>query len=310
MSQDVDVAKLLDSLGIRGRKSGDEWKTLCPNPEHDDRRIGSFMIADAPGEQRNSLFRCYSCGVTGNAVQLVRLKLGVGYHAAVSWIDEYARPDEAVAPRLVMAQPRSTVFRYPAGVEELPLPRWPTLFRRHLEERGVEPAQVERWHLAFSVEGKLAGRVVIPTRAQSGRLLNWAARAIGQDRSRYLTPAKDEGPDASAVFGEEHWRPGGIVVCVEGAFKALGVERACPHALAVLGSGGGTHRNPAAIAKLERFERVIVVADGNDAGDQHASDVADAVGPRAVVVRMPDEKGPDDVPVGYLRAAIASALRS
>jgi len=310
VSQGVDVEKLLTSLGIQGRKRGDEWFALCPNPQHDDHKVGSWMIADSPGEERSGLWRCYSCGERGNAVQLVMMVLGVGYQAAVSWVDEEARPDEAFAPRLTVEIVQPRVFRFPAGVDERPLERWPTLFRRHLEARGVTPQQATRWRLAFAVEGKLAGRIIVPTRAQSGRLLNWAARSIGTQGTRYLTPAKDEGPDPSAVFGEEHWGPGGTVVCCEGAFKCLGVERVSPHALAVLGSGGGTHRNPGAIAKLERFQRVIVLADGNDAGDKHAAEVAAAVGARAVVVRMPDDKGPDDVPAGYLRAALASSERS
>ena len=203
MSRRVDVGKLLASLSIEARQRGTEWTALCPNPDHDDRKP-SWRIVDDPDGERHGLHHCYPCGYRGDAIDLVKLRLGVGYHAAVCWIDEFAQPD-ASAPstaRVEIVQPK--VFRLPLGVEEEPFENWPTPFQRYLERRSVPTWQVMRWGLAFALEGRLRGRIVIPTRDGRGRLLSYTARAIGSDEKRYLTPSREEGADPGAVFGEEH----------------------------------------------------------------------------------------------------------
>jgi hypothetical protein len=307
----VDVGKLLDSLRIEARNKHGEWFALCPNPDHDDRRVGTWSMLDDPGSERNSGHWCWSCGYRGDAISLVRDVLGVGYHAAVCWIESEAQPDDPIeAPRLTVEIVQPRVFRLPAGVEERPLDRWPTLFRRYLERRWVPAWQVERWHIAFAIEGRLAGRVVIPTRAQSGRLLTYAARAIGQQRTRYLTPSREEGPDSSAVFGEEYWGRGGTVVVCEGGFDALAVERAVGGvAVAVLGSGGGTGKgNVRALRKLDRFERVIVATDADPAGDLQAEAIRVCVGERYWRARSPEGIDCAELEPEYLRGIIEACV--
>lgn len=291
MRLDVDVGRLLDSLGIAGRKRHCEWYALCPNPEHDDRRPTTWRMVDDRGSERHGLMSCWSCSYSGDCITLVRDRLGVGYHAALSWIQQYLYPEEVEdgqRPAIEIVQQK--VFRMPAGVVEgKPLAAWPTLFRRYLEGRNVQVWQVERWGLGYAVEGKLAGRVVLPTRDQAGRLLTYAARAIGRDPLRYLTPSRDDGADPSAVFGEQCWGPGGTVVVCEGAMDALAVERAVDDvAIAVPGSGGGAMRNNAnAFRKLERFTHVIVATDSDDAGDDLAREVEDALGGRCRRATLP-----------------------
>ena len=180
----VDVGRLLESLGIEARKRHDEWFALCPDPDHDDRRPTTWRIVDS-GE-RAGLHHCWSCGYRGDAVTLTRDVLGVGYHAALSWIESEAAPppEEFAGERWTVETVVPRVFRLPGGVEELPLERWPVVFRRYMERRGVPGWQVARWRLGFAIEGRLAGRVVLPVRAQSGKLLNYSARAIGASRTR------------------------------------------------------------------------------------------------------------------------------
>ena len=90
MKAEVDVGRLLGSLSMRATRRRGEWYALCPNPDHDDRHLGSFTLTDDPGSDRHAHFRCYSCGAYGDAIDLVKLVLGVGYHAAVCWIEDSA----------------------------------------------------------------------------------------------------------------------------------------------------------------------------------------------------------------------------
>jgi hypothetical protein len=40
----VDVGRLFESLNIEGRKRGNEWFALCPNPEHDDHKPTTGLV--------------------------------------------------------------------------------------------------------------------------------------------------------------------------------------------------------------------------------------------------------------------------
>ena len=57
-----DVELLLSSHGIKYQKKGSKILCLCPNPEHDDRHIGSFSFDTIKGV--GNCFAChYSCNI-------------------------------------------------------------------------------------------------------------------------------------------------------------------------------------------------------------------------------------------------------
>lgn len=289
MSRRTDIGKLLDSLNIDARQSGDSWKALCPNPDHDDRKVGSWSIVDDVSSDRHGLMHCWACSLGGDEVDLTKLVLSVGFHAALCWVEEYALPEGPTTARVEVLSPR--VFRLPPGTVDEDLRRWPTPFRRYLAVRGVTEAQARRWGLAYALEGRLSGRVVIPARDASGRLLSYTARAIDRGVLRYLTPKREEGADPGAVFGEEHWGKGGTVVVTEAAFDALACERAVPEfAIAVTGTGGvSMAADPRVASKLRRFSSAIVVTDPDDAGDQAYEDLVTAMGGKPVLRARPPE---------------------
>ena len=303
----VDVGKLLASLDIDARYRHGEWTALCPNPGHDDRKP-SWRIVDDPNGERHGLHKCFPCGLGGDAIELTKVVLGVGYVAARCWVEEYALPeDEIIEARVEVANPR--LFRFPSGVESVDILDFPQPFRRYLAGRGVTVSQARRWGLAYALAGRLAGRVVVPTRNASGRLLAYTARAIDRGSLRYLTPHRDEGADGGAVFGEEHWGPGGTVVVAEGSFDALAVERAVPDvAIAVLGTGGVGHASdPRVIAKLARFEEAIVVTDADAAGDRAFAAVSGLLRGHVRRARPPSGSDANDLPREELRGIIDAA---
>jgi DNA primase len=312
VSRRVDVGKLLESLGIQARQRGDEWRAVCPNPDHDDHRP-SWRIVDDPRSERHSVFHCYPCGFRGDAITLVRMMLGVGYHAACAWIDEFAPPEEGMpTARVEIAEPK--IFRMPAGVADGEgFYDWPTPFRRYLEGRNIPEWQVARWGLAYAIEGRLSGRIVIPTRNSVGRLLSYTARAIGEATTRYLTPSREEGADGGAVFGEEHWGPTGGVIVAEGAFDALACERAMPGwAIGVTGTGGTSYAaDPRVLMKLGRFDELVVITDADAAGDRAFLELKSGLPDRKVVRARPPSKEEDAAKMDptKLRGIIEAARR-
>jgi DNA primase len=283
----VDVGRLLESLNIDARKRGDQWFALCPNPEHDDHKPTTWSMRDEPGSPKHALHGCWSCGYRGDAIGLTKDRLGVGYHAAVCWIDEFAPAEEGpVTARVEIAEPR--VFRLPAGVvDDEPLADWPTPFRRYVEGRGIPDWQAERWGIGYALEGRLSGRVVLPARNMAGRLLGYTARAIGGAQTRYLHPSRDEGADPAAVFGEEHWGPAGHLAVAEGAFDAMACERVM-HGWAIAALGGASHaEDPRVLMKLGRFEEIVVATDADDAGDRAYEAIATGLAGKTIVRARP-----------------------
>jgi DNA primase len=245
-------------------------------------------MKDDPSSDLHGIFRCWACAYRGDAVTLTKDLLGVGYHAACAWIDEFARldPELPATARVEIVEPK--VFRLPAGVEEDVLARWPTPFRRYLERRRIPAWQVARWRIGFAIEGRLTGRVVVPARAESGRLLSYAARAIDDGvRLRYLTPSRGDGAELGALFGEEQWRRQTVVVVTEGAFDALAVERAQPE-FAIAGLDGASRADgDVVLAKLDRFPEVIVATDPDLAGDAAAAVLYARLGSKVSRARPP-----------------------
>jgi DNA primase len=284
----------------------------CPSGNHPDRNPSWQVRFGEPG-QRAGNHRCYSCQWRGSLADLVMRRLELGFREAVAWIGdgyEYAGPTPTRAEVGVSVATVQRGFRLPAQVCCDPLDRWVTPMRRYAEERGLTAEQVERWGVGYAVMGPLRGRVVFVARRADGSPARFSARTISRDarEKRYLEANALDGADMTVMFGEQHWpalrrRDGGgatrgegsTVVVLEGAIKALAVERSTvgcdvEPAVAVL-SGSGLH--PAHAAKLAAFDRVIVFTDADAAGDKVARELHGTLARHVRVRRLRTEPGLD-----------------
>jgi DNA primase len=271
--QSVDVAKLLDRLGIQGERRG-EWITArCPSPAHEDRNP-SWRIKISTGSHK-----CFSCGFSGTTVGLVMAVCDLDVGKAIEWLgsEELAAPqDLELMIELKVPRVRSE-FRLPSGVVIAPLAAWPTPARDYASSRKVTADQVDRWGLGYAVDGRLAGRIVFPVRDATGRLISYTARTFIGHRKRYLEPALAEDAVEGAVFGEHHARSNTILVVTEGALDALAVERAAASAtitswspVAIYGSGV----LPSHLNRLSgKYLGIVIATDPDPAGDRAALEI-------------------------------------
>lgn len=274
----VEVAKLLDWLGIDAKRRGVEWWARCPF--HAEKEP-SWQIHDEPEANEHGLWRCYGCGARGNAGTLVRDLCGVTYRDACELIASHGLFANAapipIRVNVELLRPR-VGFVLPTGVNFASFDKWVTPARRYAERRGITAEQVERWGVGYAVDGKLRGRIVFPIRDARRRLVGYTARSFTGDEPRYLEPKIADGYDPGAVFGEEHWPSPGerrILVVNEGAINALAVERALDawcaerdYATPAVGALRGSHLDPGQLASLASFELVVVVSDPDAAGDK------------------------------------------
>jgi len=270
-----EVRSVLRRLGIEWKDSPDGKKCFahCPTGSHPDAHASWEIVATGP---RSNLHLCRSCKWGGDVVTLVCLakkfgdpREGEAFKAARSWLRGESTEAPAEVPktiRVVVADPYERGFSLPIEVLFGHLHEWPTIPRKYLEDRGVTPAQVERHGLCYAVDGRLGGRIVIPTLTRgTARVASYAARSFVGEEPRYLTPHSREAPEKGVLFGEHTWSDESRVYVAEGAFNLLAVERAIGHVPLAGLSGSNVH--PSAIVKLSSFADVVLVTDPDHAGE-------------------------------------------
>jgi DNA primase len=306
------VEAVLTRLKIRFEpkpKHGRIWGR-CPYHQDDD---PSWFIRVAPRE-RYGLQHCFSCKSGGSLVDLVAHMRGLTNQGAQAWLDEF---DEQVvdiepAPEIsrVIEIRTGSSFRMPREVIFEPLSQWVTPARQYMTKRGVTPWQVNLHRLGYAVDGRLAGRIVIPVYKPNGTPSCYQARDFCDREKRYLYPMSEEQPDLDTLFGENQWSTHrSCVVVTEGSFNALAVERAIPDrsGIAFAALGGSDFRSAHAF-KLSTFERVILLTDSDPAGD-HIADKLQAALIRHVGVKRVRLLGGDanNQPEWKLRAILRTA---
>lgn len=186
---------------------------------------------------------------------------------------------------------------------------WNASARTYLETRGIPDWQIARWHVGYSVRGRLAWRVVVPVYT-GGLLLSYVARSFLDDGSvRYFAGERvDEGcrPDA-ALWGE----PGfdldvRVATVTEGVFKGFAMERAAaPNPCAILGA---TNLGADKVKLLAQFDVLLIATDPDKAGNACAEQLSDLLVRYAEPVRVNFERAPDDASEEENRAAWRDAI--
>jgi len=286
---DVDVPRLLDLLGLDvAERDGDDLVLRCL--WHSPDKHPSLRVVDARGTDLNGLHKCWSCGARGTAIDLARKALDLtSKSAAAEWIATKAQgpPPTLGGLRVKVASPTRAAFRMPPEYVDEPLADWPTPARRYAEARGLTAEQVFRYRIGYAVDGRLGGRIVVPTLDRAGRPASYAARSFCSDDKRYLYPHRREAPRLDVLFGEHAWRDRPLVLC-EGALNALAVERARSD-LDVAAIGGSSllpaHANTLSLAPV-----LALLFDADPAGERARADHAAALGrhvPRLLHLQLP-----------------------
>lgn len=320
--QAVDVASMLAALGISAAHEGDRWVATCPSGRHADAHP-SWDVKDDPGTQKHGLHKCLACGFGGTAVDLVSHVLGYAeVGSSIAWLEENAMGKKPTVRSVrVQLQAPGKAFRLPPEVAQAPMVDWPEPARAYLHRRGIGHDQVARWRLGYAVDGRLAGRIVVPVYGAGGRLLTYTARSYVGHAKRYLEPTREEGPVDGAVFGEAGWGPTAnrfAVVVTEGAFNALAVERVFTGKLGAIGGAGarlevgslfGSTVTTEHLVKLATFRVALVLTDPDPAGERAAEKIMMALARhvRAARVKLPEKQDANSVHPGLLEDAIVQA---
>jgi DNA primase len=176
-----------------------------------------------------------------------------------------------------------------------------------LAGRGVDRATAVEFGVGFYAgPGLLSGRIVIPIANAHGETVAYAGRALDGSLPKYKLPAGFR--KGWELFNLHHASAPGskTVIVVEGYFDCLRVHQAgLPWVVALLGSSLSAEQEA---ALLERFDRVILLLDGDAAGRAASRTIALRLSERCLVavVSVPDGAQPDQLS----RAAIQQLVSS
>jgi DNA primase len=278
--------------GLRRRRS--QLEGCCPI--HRGKRDDSFRASLS-----KNVFHCFACQASGNVLDFVAALEKCSIRQAALRLQQWfgvGQPGSRVAaPRRAAGSVRQVELvrekegcnpplRFAlAGVD----PSHP-----YLRQRGIDRATAVAFGAGFYTgEGLMSGRIVIPIHNEGGAVVAYAGRALDGRPPKYrLPPGFRKGLELfnlhrAVATGSQ------TAIVVEGYFDCLRVHQAgFPWVVALMGSSLSAEQERVLV---ERFERVVLMLDGDTAGRTGSRLISARLSERClvVVVSLPDGAQPD-----------------
>jgi len=305
------LVEVIQGYGVQLRRSGRTWVGRCPF--HPDTNPSLHIYPDGH-------YFCFGCRSRGDVIDFVARAEGVEWREALLMLagsqigkgripqqapeeEQTPTPEELAAIhaaweacRRHLSHPRAREYLARRGIplmaaEDLGLGYWAAGVAARLEALAlVEPAISVGLLRRRRREGgrpywePFRGRIVIADidREEKARWLTGRA-ADDTTEPKYLNVSLPK-----PLLGIEQVE-GDEVALVEGPFDWVAARVMGLPAAATLGA----HVSRLRIVPLGRFQRVFIIFDADEAGQQAARDLARALGERAVIVPLP--RGAKDV---------------
>lgn len=340
----VDIVAVA-SEHTRLRKAGRRYQGLCPIHKE---KTPSFSVDPEQG-----LFYCFGCGAGGDAIKLHMLTSGDDFPAAIENLAiRYGipLPSRAEARRPGAPPERDVEGALTAAAEFFTDQLRKSSFAQdYLERRKIPPELIEKFGLGYAPDGwrnlvqalhrqvpladlEAAGlvgrsekrdgepydrfrhRLMFPIHNQSGRLVGFGGRTLGDDPAKYVNTAETERfHKGFLLYGlhqaKKEIRETGRAILCEGYFDVIGTV-ACGLEGAV--AGMGTALTPEQAKLLSRFaEEVVVAYDGDNAGEnafRRALPILLSEGLAVRRARFPGNHDPDSLRLEAGEAAVRAAI--
>jgi DNA primase len=285
----VKLEFVLRHYHVKLRRSGkDQYRGCCPIHRGDGRDAFHVNLA-------RNIFHCFACGVGGTVLDFV---------AAMDRCSLFEASQKLQA-MTGSSVPTTSTTNEKELVTERRRVSLPLNFKltgidcRHpyLAERGITEQTAQEFGVGFYTgPGLMHRRLVIPIHNAEGQLIAYSGRSMDQTQPRYRVPpafAKSE------ILFNMHRAAAGAdnsVVVVEGFFDCMKVHQAGIRSVVAL--MGSALYEPQHKVLLERFSRVIVLLDGDAAGQRASMVISQRLRPHCDVrvISLPDGVQPDQLP--------------
>jgi DNA primase len=304
IKRNVSLAAMLRRYHVPLRRSGrDQYRGRCPIHRGDGREAFHANLT-------RNIFHCFACGAGGSVLDFVaaieactlrdaalRLQQEMDVPAAQSsamGIDG----KQLVTKKRSAPPPLGFALR---GVDST---------HPYLAARGIERRTAEEFGAGFySGPGLLSGRVVIPIHDQCGELVAYCGRALGNSEPRYRFPAGFAKSEILFNFHRTAAAAKPAVVVVEGFFDCFKLHQAGVRSVVAL--MGSALYEPQQRWLLERFQRVILMLDGDAAGRRATAEIAARLRPHCSVqvIHLASDTQPDHMPGHEIRQLLQQQLQ-
>jgi len=279
----IDIREVLDDLNIpyseQGKNVSDGWIGVqCPFPGCGDQSNHLGLHLSTP------VVSCYNCGTTGNYLTFLIAELG-SYHNAKEILAKHS-------PRELKSQTDGKQDENKAIWVNLPDDanrEMPDAHREFLKSRKFNPDELDSLY-NFHYCGKYsewANRIIVPIYKRN-RLITFTTISIEDDpylRYRHFSKENSIIHCKNYLLGLEHVI-GTTVIAVEGFFDMARIGPGCVCTF-------GTKITPKQKLLLSKFNKVIVVFDGDNSGDINGKKLANDLSAFAEVELITLEKGLD-----------------
>jgi len=311
----VDIVDVVSHY-ITLKQVGRNFTALCPfHPE----KTPSFVVS--PEKQ---IFKCFGCGVGGNAITFVEKYEGISFFEAVKRVAEICGVE--LPQGEFKEEEGSAVEEFGYRAAKFFNSRLESVLP-YLEERGVDRETADRFLLGYAPRGYLrelrdipkealealglvnskggeffADRLIIPIFNHSGKVVAFAGRALREGSSpKYInSPESSLFKKGSLLYGfyqsKEEVLKSRQVVVVEGYFDVISLHRlGVKRAVAPM----GTSLTESHAKFIKRYcTKPLLLFDGDGAGRKAAVRSAGIflkLGCEPMVVQLPDGEDPDSL---------------
>jgi DNA primase len=296
----VRLEAVLEHYGIEKlrRRRRDQLEGCCPL--HRGQRKDAFHASLS-----QNVYHCFACGAKGNVLDFVAAMEQCSVREAAVKLQAWFLPAAGTAGAGQADRGnKGELVRKKLDVNpslQFALTRVDNT-HPYLAERGIEPATAATFGVGFYAgTGLMQGRVVIPIHNPRGELVAYAGRAVNGERPKYRLPA---GFRKGLELYNVHRAAAKIterVIVVEGYFDCLRVHKAGYQC--VVGLMGCVLSEAQERLLLERFRKVLLMLDGDQAGREASRVIAARLSNKCSVgvVRVPEGTQPDQLTPEVIR---------
>ncbi len=304
IKQAVPIELVLERYGVKLRRSGKELRGRCPI--HQGEGQNTFHAST----EKNA-FQCFSCGAKGNVLDLVAaLEKCSVRDAGLKLKNWFSLTPGADGPPKPIAEPAKDE-REESGEPNKPLGftlKGIDHSHPYLTERGIDPETAEYFGVGFfSGKGSMSGRIVIPIDNERGELVAYAGRSIDGSEPKYKLPTGFKKSQVLYNLGRATEETDGTVVLVEGFFDCMKVTQAEFACVALMGCSMSEAQEAQLAA---HFRRVIIMLDGDDAGERAVGEIVERLARRMWVriIFLSEGQQPDELAVDDLTRHLAISM--
>lgn len=312
----VNFRQIKDAVPIGAVLEHYAWKCLR---RRGDRVEGRCPIHRGQGENafhadlRNNGFHCFSCHAEGSVLDLVAKMERCSVRQAALLLQEWFDVERPASwSSWGTGKPNEELIK---KKEKTPVPlrfSLRPLDNRHwyLKERGIDAETAAHFGAGYYAgPGLLSGHVVIPIHNERGQLVAYAGRSIDEAGPKYKLPG---GFAKSRVLFNLHralTQGQDTVIVVEGFFDCMKLHQAGQACVVAL-MGCCLSAEPEKHL-LERFRKIVLMLDGDLAGQQATRAIADRLTHCSTisVVSLIAGQQPDRMSSEEIQRALSAAAR-